>query len=89
MVLSGHGISASEAVANGFALATASPGRALDDALVLAEQMAVHATPALVANKRLLRQGWAEALAQTWDRERAAMLDMAEQVGPIGWTTED
>jgi enoyl-CoA hydratase/carnithine racemase len=89
MVLSGHGISASEAVANGFALASASPGRALDDALVLAEQMAVHATPALVANKRLLRQGWAEALAETWDRERAAMLDMAEQVGPIGWTTED
>ena len=85
MVLSGRGISASEAVANGFALATASAGQALDDALVLAEQMAVHATPALVANKRLLRQGWVEAIAETWDRERAAMLAMAEQVGPIGW----
>lgn len=85
MMLSGMGLSATEAVANGFALATACTGEALDDALVLAERMAAHATPALVANKRLLRQGWADAIAETWERERATMLDLAGQLGPIAW----
>ncbi len=85
MMLSGIGLSASEAVANGFALSTAAAGQALDDALVLAERMAACATAALVANKRLLRQGWADAIAESWDRERAAMLDLGERLGPIGW----
>jgi hypothetical protein len=42
-----------------------------------------------MVNKRLIRQGWAEAIEQTWSRERAAMLELAEQVGPIGWKADD
>jgi enoyl-CoA hydratase/carnithine racemase len=88
MILSGRGLNASEAVANGFAFAAAAAGQALDDALVLAEQMAAHETRALMVNKRLIRQGWAEAIEQAWSRERAAMLELAEQVGPIGWKAD-
>lgn len=88
MILSGRGLNASEAVANGFAFAAAAAGQALDDALVLAAQMAAHETRALMVNKRLIRQGWAEAIEQAWSRERAAMLELAEQVGPIGWKAD-
>ena len=44
------------------------------------------ASPALVVNKRLLRHGWADHLAEVWQREKAAMLAIADQVGPIGWS---
>lgn len=88
MILSGRGLSAHEAVANGFAFAAAAAGHALDEALVLAEQMAAHRTTALMVNKRLIRQGWAEAIEQAWSRERAAMLELAQQVGPIGWEAD-
>jgi enoyl-CoA hydratase/carnithine racemase len=88
MVLSARGLNAAEAVACGFALARTPAGQAFNEALVLAEQIAVHETSALVANKRLLRYGWPEAVAEAWDRERTAMLTMAEHVGPIGWTSK-
>jgi hypothetical protein len=57
--------------------------------MVLAEQFARHNTAALVANKRLLREGWAETIVRVWDRERAAMLNLAERIGPIGSKTQD
>jgi enoyl-CoA hydratase/carnithine racemase len=85
MVLSGSALNASEAVASGFAFGAAAAGQSLDEALVLAEQIAVHQIPALVANKRLIRHGREEAIAQAWSRERSAMLEMADQIGPIGW----
>jgi len=88
MLLSGRGLNANEAVANGFAFAAAAAGQALDEALVLAEQIAAHKTSALMVNKRLIRQGWAEAIEEAWSRERAAMLELAEQVGPIGWKAD-
>jgi enoyl-CoA hydratase/carnithine racemase len=88
MILSGRGLNASEAVANGFAFAAVPTGQVLDEALVLAQQMAAHDTTALVVNKRLIREGWAESIEQAWGRERAAMLELAEQVGPIGWKAD-
>jgi enoyl-CoA hydratase/carnithine racemase len=88
MILSGRGLNATEAMANGFAFAASAPGQALDEALALAEQIAGHETAALVVNKRLIRQGWAEAIEQAWSRERAAMLELADQVGPIGWQAD-
>lgn len=88
MILSGRGLNASEAVANGFAFSAAADGEALDDALVLAEQLAAHETRALMVNKGLIRQDWAEAIEKAWSRERAAMLELAEQVGAIGWKAD-
>jgi hypothetical protein len=41
-----------------------------------------------VANKRLIRHGREEAIAQAWSRERAAMLEMADQIGSIGWSRQ-
>jgi hypothetical protein len=75
-------------VANGFAFAAAPAGRALEEALVLAEQVAAHHIPALMANKRLIRDGWADAIARAWSRERAAMVEVADQIGPIGGKTD-
>jgi enoyl-CoA hydratase/carnithine racemase len=88
MILSGRALNATAAIDNGFAFAASAAGQALDEALALAEQIAVHETAALVVNKRLIRQGWAEAIEQAWSRERAAMLELAEQVGPIGWKAD-
>jgi hypothetical protein len=45
-----------------------------------------HAIPALIANKRLLREGWAEQIDLVWEREKRAMAEMARIVGPIGWS---
>jgi len=39
-----------------------------------------------VANKALLREGWAEQIVSVWDRETAAMKQIAEELGPIGRT---
>jgi enoyl-CoA hydratase/carnithine racemase len=86
MVLSAEPFGADEAVASGFALAKAGAGRAVDEAVRRAGAMAAHGAPALVANKALLRRGWAEQIAEAWRIEKAAMLAMAEEVGPIGWT---
>jgi enoyl-CoA hydratase/carnithine racemase len=84
MVLSGGPLTAGDAVATGFALARADAGYALDDAVALAETLATHSVAALVANKRLLRHGWAERIAEVWAREKAAMAAIAEELGPIG-----
>jgi len=86
MVLSGGVFSAEEMVANGFALARAPAGQALAQALQLAQQLAAHEIAALVANKALLREGWAEQIVSVWDRETAAMKQIAEELGPIGRT---
>ncbi|MGA2519915.1 MAG: enoyl-CoA hydratase/isomerase family protein [Acidimicrobiales bacterium] len=86
MVLSGSPLSAARAVETGFALARAPGGHVLEVALSLAQEMAAHRAPALVANKRLLRQGWAEQVMEVWQREKEAMADMAGQLGPIGWS---
>jgi enoyl-CoA hydratase/carnithine racemase len=85
MVLSGAALTADEAVHYGFALAKAPAGRAVDEALSMAAQMAAHTVTALVANKRLLRHGWPEAVDEVWEREKASMLAVAEELGPIGW----
>ena len=68
-----------EAVHHGFALAKAPAGRAVDEALVMAAQMAAHTVTALVANKALLRHGWPEAVDEVWEREKASMLAVAEE----------
>jgi enoyl-CoA hydratase/carnithine racemase len=86
MILSGAPFGAEEAVATGFALAQAPAGRAVEEALGRAERLAVHRVPALVLNKRLLRHGWADQVADVWQREKAAMLAIADEVGPIGWS---
>jgi len=86
MVLSGSALSAEDAVANGFALARAPEGRALDDAVALAGQIAANDVAALVANKGLLRHGWAEEIAGVWQREKAAMVEIAQQLGSFGWS---
>ncbi len=70
MVLSAEAFGADEAVANGFALAKAAPGRAVEDTLVRARALASHGAPALVANKRLLRRGWAERIVEAWAIEK-------------------
>jgi enoyl-CoA hydratase/carnithine racemase len=88
MVLSGSALNASETVTNGFAFGAAAAGELLDEALVLAEQIAVHQIPALVANERFIGHGREEAIAQAWSSERAAMLEMADQIGPIGWKVD-
>jgi enoyl-CoA hydratase/carnithine racemase len=86
MVLSGRAFSADEVVANGFALAKAPAGQARAEAMKLAEQLAAHHIAALVANKALLREGWADQITEVWDREQAAMKKIAEELGPIGWS---
>jgi len=86
MVLSGRAFSADEVVANGFALAKAPAGQAHAEAMKMAAQLAEHHIAALVANKALLRQGWAEQIIEVWDREQVAMKAIAEELGPIGWS---
>jgi enoyl-CoA hydratase/carnithine racemase len=84
MVLSAEGFGADEAVATGFALAQSLPGRVVDEALERAQALASHGAPALVANKRLLRRGWAERIVEAWAIEKEAMLALAAVVGPFG-----
>jgi enoyl-CoA hydratase/carnithine racemase len=86
MVLSGRAFTADEVVANGFALAKAPAGQARAEAMKLAEQLSAHHIAALVANKALLREGWAQQITEVWDREQAAMKAIAEELGPIGWS---
>jgi enoyl-CoA hydratase/carnithine racemase len=84
MVLSGRRFTADEVVANGFALAKAPAGQAYVEAMRLAGELAVHQVAALVANKALLREGWARQITEVWDREQAAMKAIALELGPIG-----
>jgi enoyl-CoA hydratase/carnithine racemase len=85
MVLSGAGLTADQAVANGFAFARAEAGHAVEDAVALGQQLAAHRVEALIANKRLLRHGWVEAIDEVWVREKAAMAAIAAELGAIGW----
>jgi enoyl-CoA hydratase/carnithine racemase len=85
MVLSGSALDARAAVANGFALALAPAGTVVAAALDRAQEIAAHPIAALVANKRLLREGWAQAIEAVWIREKEAMKAVAEELGPIGW----
>ncbi len=87
MMLSGSTLSAHDAVANGFALASSPPGDALTQALTIARALAIHSGDALVANKALLRQGFAERIDEVWQREKAAMASIAQKLGSIGWST--
>jgi len=86
MVLSAEPFGAEEAVATGFALAASAPGRVVEETMARAQALASHGVPALVANKRLLRRGWAEQIVGAWEVEKKAMLSLASQVGPIGWS---
>ena len=54
----------------------------------MAEELAAHEIAALVANKALLREGWAQQITEVWDREQTAMKAIAEELGPIGWSDE-
>jgi enoyl-CoA hydratase/carnithine racemase len=85
MVLSGRAFTADEVVANGFALAKAPAGQAHAKAVELATELAAHEIAALVANKALLREGWARQIVEVWDREQEAMKAIALELGPIGW----
>ena len=85
LLLSGATVNADEAVAAGFALARVPAGQALDHAMAIARQLATHDLPALVANKRLLREGYAEGIASAWQREKSAIAAVAEELGPIAW----
>jgi enoyl-CoA hydratase/carnithine racemase len=86
IVLSGTALSADDAVACGLALARAPTGGAVDEALARAGRLAVHSVAALVANKGLLRHGFAERIVEVWEREKEAMAAMARELGPIGWS---
>ena len=86
MILSGSPVSAADAVEAGLAFAVAAPGRALEDALAVAATIATHRVPALVANKHLLRDGWAEHVDVAWQREKAVMASLAQELGPMGWS---
>ena len=86
MVLSAEPFGADEAVATGFALAKADAGRAVEEAMRRAQLIASNGRAALTVNKRLLRRGWAEHIVEAWGIEKQAMLDLAKQVGPIGWS---
>ena len=86
MVMSGAPVTATEAAAAGLASSVAGVGRALDDALALAQRIAAHRLPALIANKRLLRAGWAERIEEVWARESATMKELAAELGSIGWS---
>jgi enoyl-CoA hydratase/carnithine racemase len=85
-VLGGQPLGAEEAVAAGLALATAPRGRAVDGAMDRAQVLAGHGAAALMANKRLLRHGWARQIGDAWRREAEAMVSMAREVGTIGQT---
>ena len=85
LLLSGATVNADEAVAAGFALARVPAGQALDHAMALARQVATHDLPALVANKRLLREGYTEGIGSAWQREKSAIGAVAEELGPIAW----
>jgi enoyl-CoA hydratase/carnithine racemase len=85
MVLSGASLTADAAVRTGFALSSARAGHALEEALTVASRLAEHQVSALIANKRLLRDGEAAQIVEVWQREKAAMAEMAAQLGPIGW----
>ncbi|HXQ91258.1 MAG TPA: enoyl-CoA hydratase/isomerase family protein [Acidimicrobiales bacterium] len=87
MMLSGSPLGADDAVATGFALARAPSGRVLEEALAFAGRLGAHSVDALVANKSLLRAGFAEQIMAVWQREKAAMAAIAEKLGPIGWST--
>jgi enoyl-CoA hydratase/carnithine racemase len=89
MVLSGRAFTADEVVANGFALAKAPAGGAHAAAMQLARELAEHQIAALVANKALLREGWAQQIVDVWDRETAAMKAIALELGPIGWSASE
>jgi enoyl-CoA hydratase/carnithine racemase len=84
MMLTGEPLNAHAAVANGFALKTSSPGRALDDTLAIARQVSLHPVDVLVAHKQLLRAGWAAKISDAWRRERALMGGLSSRHGPIG-----
>jgi enoyl-CoA hydratase/carnithine racemase len=86
MVLSGRAFSADEVVANGFALTKAPAGQSVPVAMELARQLAEHEIAALVANKALLREGWATQIVEVWAREQEAMKSIAQELGPIGWS---
>lgn len=88
MMLSGSPLRADVAVATGFALAKAPAGEALGQALTTARALAAHNVDALVANKGLLREGFAQRINEVWQREKAAMAAMAEKLGPIGWSAQ-
>ena len=81
LLLSGVTVNADEAVAAGFALARVPAGQALDHALALARQLATHDLTALVANKRLLREGYAEGIGSAWQREKSAIAAVARGAG--------
>ncbi|HUA94599.1 MAG TPA: enoyl-CoA hydratase/isomerase family protein [Acidimicrobiales bacterium] len=83
-VLGGQPLSADEAVAAGLALATAPAGHAVEGALERAQVLAGHGVAPLVANKRLLRYGWAEQIVDAWQREAEAMVTLAREVGTFG-----
>jgi len=86
MMLSGAALRADEAVSRGFALARAPAGDALTQALTIAQTLAAHNVDVLMANKGLLRAGYADRINEVWQREKAAMAAMAAKVGPIGWS---
>ena len=87
IVLSGAPLGAADAVATGFALARAPQGQVLAEALTMARRLGANSVDALVANKALLRHGFAEQIAEVWQREKAAMAEIAAKLGPIGWST--
>jgi enoyl-CoA hydratase/carnithine racemase len=86
MMLSGAALRADDAVAQGFALTRAPAGEALTRALAIAQTLAAHNVDVLMANKSLLRDGYADRINEVWQREKAAMAAMAAKVGPIGWS---
>ena len=86
LMLSGSSLNADDAVSTGFALARAPAGQALAEGLKMAGTLATHSVEALMANKALLREGFAETITAVWQREKAAMAAMAEKLGPIGWS---
>jgi enoyl-CoA hydratase/carnithine racemase len=88
MMLSGSSLSADAAVAAGFALTSTPAGTALARALTIAGALAAHDVDALVANKGLLREGFASRITEVWQREKAAMAAMAAKLGPIGWSAQ-
>ena len=85
LVLSGSPLTADDAVARGFAYAAAPAGTALQETLGLAAHLARHQVAALVANKRLLRAGWAERVEAVWQQEKAVMASLAGELGQFGW----
>jgi len=88
MMLSGSPLNADDAVATGFALARSPAGQVRAQAMDIAGALAVHEVDALVANKALLRDGFAQRIDAVWQREKAAMAAMAQKLGPIGWSAQ-